>query len=1399
MVTKPSNNLRREHKWLKETNVIQHDIDIVLKTLEKTFQSKRRQMDPVPSFENPHAGFTNDSIVQDSIEIIDDDDEIIFTNYNKSDRAADRQSEGRVDNYAINAGIHSNSNSIIQSVPVSIDNSKSSNSTNSRILSTFPLDVAKNSNSSNIVSDIHRSEDLPVSKVSILVDNNNSNNNNNEGTKNQDSVGDLSKEEIYVNMIKVQDNILNYYKELNNNLLSKCVVMESTSLSEDNKKKQIQNIINPKIERKLRTIKNMEIELEGAKENLKKINSILDDITNVSYEGEEKQHSNITFDREKGPQGHEEIERSEVGYTREHIIQQIPSTQVSKNSLSSYSVPGENNDSTSLITNVRTQTTLAVPSRPKRMRQEVNYRIPELDESFDYRVGVRKAQITSDDTTFEAEDMDRSHYLTTQEEDRPDELHESDIDFIEDNGSEISHDTDYQASILTQSPKNIHVILSSPSKGNLKTDLAVVNKDTDIAIDYSDDSIDITEEFQAKQSLDSISRHSADGNYINNYEVSSSSRPPSITPKKLIDDDEDDWREIENFSDEDLESFDEERENKTKVEEIEEFDNELQILTERKIEHPQEEIPVIKKENNNLVILEEQQSTSLTDDELEDDISLLGVIEEPQVQELDMTPIIPNGNVLPWKSEVMKKLKDVFKLDSFRSNQEEAVNATLSGKDVFVLMPTGGGKSLCYQLPAIVQSGKTRGTTIVISPLISLMQDQVEHLRQLNIEARMLSSKGALEEKNHTFNLFIHGFLDLIYLSPEMISVSEKCKSAIDKLYHNKQLARIVVDEAHCVSNWGHDFRPDYKQLSYFKTQYPDIPMMALTATASEQVQMDIVYNLKLKQNVFLRQSFNRTNLYYEVKKKDKNAVFEMCDTIKTRFRNQTGIIYCHSKNSCEQTSQLLKRNGIKCAYYHAGMEPEERLSVQQQWQADNIQVICATVAFGMGIDKGDVRFVYHFTVPRTLEGYYQETGRAGRDGKYSICITYYSFRDVRTMQTMIQKDKNLDRENKQKHLDKLQQVTAYCENDTDCRRKLVLSYFSEDFDPQMCHKNCDNCRNTNNIIKEERDVTKIAQEIGKLVNTIQNDRVTMIYCQNVFKGSRNSKIVQAGHDLLPQHGAGKDLSKSEIERIFFHLITKRVLQEYSKVNNAGFSSSYVKTGENYWNLLNGKLSVKIHFSVSEGNSRSSTKSLDRKNNINHNTKRTTTEFATEFADGHLKNFAYNSAVPEPIRLVNEGDMRTTQELGDLKYAYQRLKETSLRWGSRMTPAVNNFLQDISLRKLATILPASEKEFGSVVGPNSNDSKKYKYFKDILHELRMRRIDIVGNRANSSLFMDEEQSQIDTLDIQPAATSKFFSNSFERPADMSVDQEHTSTQYSGKKPRKNYYHKRYGKYRKRRR
>lgn len=545
-----------------------------------------------------------------------------------------------------------------------------------------------------------------------------------------------------------------------------------------------------------------------------------------------------------------------------------------------------------------------------------------------------------------------------------------------------------------------------------------------------------------------------------------------------------------------------------------------------------------------------------------------------------------------WTDELFGRLNNFFHIKNFRPNQLEAINSTLQGKDVFVLMPTGGGKSLCYQLPAIMKSGKTCGTTIVISPLISLMQDQVENLLSLNIKASMFSSKNSAEQRRVTFDLLLNGKLDLIYISPEMISSSKQCQKAIDTLFQRDMLSRIVIDEAHCVSSWGHDFRPDYKKLHIFKDKYPEIPMIALTATANEFVQNDIIKNLSLRNPSIYRQSFNRDNLYYQIIPKDKSTVSLMANFIKTMFNRQPGIIYCHSKSSCEKLTGLLQKEGIRCQFYHAGMKHEDRINVQTQWQNNQLQVIIATIAFGMGIDKPDVRFVFHYTVPRTLENYYQETGRAGRDGKYSYCITFYSLSDVRTLQKMIQRDKGLNKENKLRHFDKLKEVMQYCDDKINCRRKLVLSYFNEEFNSKDCHKNCDNCSKRemmqttlettgelqNNVEEEEKDITNVTKDILALVSSLQDEKVTASYCQDVFRGSKMSKIVQSGHDNLEQHGKGKEFNRADMEKIFFHLITLRILQEYSITNNMGFASNYVKMGPNAKNLRNPAYTILLKF-----------------------------------------------------------------------------------------------------------------------------------------------------------------------------------------------------------------------------
>ena len=415
-----------------------------------------------------------------------------------------------------------------------------------------------------------------------------------------------------------------------------------------------------------------------------------------------------------------------------------------------------------------------------------------------------------------------------------------------------------------------------------------------------------------------------------------------------------------------------------------------------------------------------------------------------------------------------------------------------------VLMPTGGGKSLCYQLPALVRTGSTSGTTIVISPLISLMQDpNISFKDEAYKKAVSINSKCSATERREVLKQLIEGNLDLVYLSPEMLNTSKQIQNMLYRLHDNHKIARIVIDEAHCVSSWGHNFRPDYNLLEKLKDKFAGVPIMALTATANEQVRFDILLCLRKENTVFLKQSFNRPNLYYEVKEKNRGVYEDLRYFMTKNFPGKSGIIYCHSKNSCETTALKLREWGLRVDFYHAGMDPERRQQVQELWQSGRITTICATVAFGMGIDKADVRYVIHLTLPRNMEGYYQETGRAGRDGKFSECILYYTYRDATTLMSMIDRD-DLDAKDKENHKNLLKRVMQYSENHSDCRRKQILQYFNEVFDSEICKGTCDNCKHSKSMV--QRDVTESSKEIIKLVEHIQRDNVTILHCVDVYE-----------------------------------------------------------------------------------------------------------------------------------------------------------------------------------------------------------------------------------------------------------------------------------------------------------
>ena len=535
----------------------------------------------------------------------------------------------------------------------------------------------------------------------------------------------------------------------------------------------------------------------------------------------------------------------------------------------------------------------------------------------------------------------------------------------------------------------------------------------------------------------------------------------------------------------------------------------------------------------------------------------------------------------PWSGDVKSALRNRFHIQGFRPNQWEAINSTLAGKDTFVLMPTGGGKSLCYQLPSIVRSGRTTGVTVVTSPLLSLMEDQVSHLKRLGIQAFVINGACTKEEKDLVFDGLSRpnpeDYIQLLYVTPEMVSKSGRLLNELDKLYRRGKLARFVIDEAHCVSQWGHDFRPDYKMLGESRRRYHGVPVMALTATATENVKMDVIHNLGIENCEIYTQSFNRPNLTYEVisKKGVKEGTFQdMLGKIKTTHKNEPGIIYCLSRKDCETVAEKLQKERVRAHYYHAGMEADVRAQIQREWQSGKYRVIVATIAFGMGIDKPDVRFVMHHSLPKSLEGYYQETGRAGRDGYNSSCYLYYSYKDTATLKRFIEEGDGAP-EQKERGRQMLRNIIQFCENRTDCRRVQVLGYFNERFRKEDCEKRCDNCASKDAV--EVKDFTKYAVAAAQLVESIQGRDATLIQCIDAFRGANKKNGLNDSNTR--NFGFGKKLDKENrgiTERIFHHLLSFDALEEENKINRSGFPLHYIKPGNNIADFLERRRDLRL-------------------------------------------------------------------------------------------------------------------------------------------------------------------------------------------------------------------------------
>ena len=459
-------------------------------------------------------------------------------------------------------------------------------------------------------------------------------------------------------------------------------------------------------------------------------------------------------------------------------------------------------------------------------------------------------------------------------------------------------------------------------------------------------------------------------------------------------------------------------------------------------------------------------------------------------------------------SVLYSKLKEFFGFDSFKADQERIIKHLVGGNNAFVLMPTGGGKSLCYQLPALVMEG----TAIVISPLIALMKNQVDAIRGFvsgnDGIAHFLNSSLNKAQLMEVRKDLLSGETKLLYVAPESLTKAENVA-----LLKEIKISFYAVDEAHCISEWGHDFRPEYRRIRAIIDDIGFSPIIALTATATPKVQSDILKNLGMTDAEVFKSSFNRSNLYYEVRDKSDPKR----DIIKFIRQNpgKSGIIYCLSRKKVEELAELLNINGIKAAPYHAGLDAKTRADNQDAFLMEEVDVIVATIAFGMGIDKPDVRFVIHYDIPKSIEGYYQETGRAGRDGQEGQCITFYSYKDIQKLEKFMQ-GKPIAEQEIGKQL--LMETVAYAESNT-CRRKLLLNYFGETYTVENCGA-CDNCLHP----KKQFDGREEMALVIELIQTLP-ERFKMDHLSNILVGEMNSIIKSYHHDRLELFGAGKDHS----------------------------------------------------------------------------------------------------------------------------------------------------------------------------------------------------------------------------------------------------------------------------------
>jgi len=482
------------------------------------------------------------------------------------------------------------------------------------------------------------------------------------------------------------------------------------------------------------------------------------------------------------------------------------------------------------------------------------------------------------------------------------------------------------------------------------------------------------------------------------------------------------------------------------------------------------------------------------------------------------------------RDTLLESLQKHFGFDAFKAEQRLIIQSLLDKKDTFVIMPTGGGKSLCYQLPALMLPG----VAIVISPLIALMKNQVDSIRGYSDEdevAHFLNSSLTKAQMKKVKQDITDGKTKLLYVAPETLTKEENIE-----FFQNSEISFVAVDEAHCISEWGHDFRPEYRRIRVMLDAIArDVPIMALTATATPKVQQDILKNLDMSaENTFVS-SFNRDNLFYEIRPKIKKdiTIKQIIQVIKEEFRGESGIIYVQNRKTAEDIAEMLLVNDIKAAPYHAGLDPKTRSGTQDAFLMEDIDVICATIAFGMGIDKPDVRFVIHYDMPKSIENYYQETGRAGRDGINGKCIAFYNYQDILRLEKFLRDKPVAERE---MGAQLMQEVVAYAETSS-CRRRFLLHYFGEEFQVERCGKMCDNCRNPKDTIPVQDDLVSVVQSILDL-----NENYLMKTIVDFILGRETKEMKDYGFSELDNFGVGEGKDEHYWNSILRHAMINNLI-----------------------------------------------------------------------------------------------------------------------------------------------------------------------------------------------------------------------------------------------------------------